>query len=247
MTGAAPGHVEGMTTTAATGTKPSVLVFDVNETLSDLSALGARFVEVGASASTAPLWFAATLRDGFALTAAGQNPPFAEVAQAQLASLLSESLLNRSVDEAVRLIMDGFRSLELHPDVASGVRQLQEAGFRLVTLSNGATSVAERLLEGGTGDCFERLLSVEDAGAWKPSPRAYAHALSVCEVAADEAMLVSVHPWDIDGARRAGLQAAWVNRTGAPWPGIFEEPTHTVASIEELPELWRAEGGAPSV
>ena len=40
------------------GMRPSVIVFDVNETLSDLSPLGARFVEVGASASAAPLWFA---------------------------------------------------------------------------------------------------------------------------------------------------------------------------------------------
>ena len=46
-----------------------MIVFDDNETLSDLSPLGARFVEVGASASAAPLWFASILRDGFALTA----------------------------------------------------------------------------------------------------------------------------------------------------------------------------------
>ena len=227
--------------------RPSVLVFDVNETLSDLSPLGARFVEVGASASTAPLWFASTLRDGFALTAAGQNPSFAEVAQGLLATLLSESMLNRSVEDAVRLIMDGFRSLELHPDVASGVRRLHEDGHRLVTLSNGPVSVAERLLEGATGDCFERFLSVEDAGAWKPSPRAYAHALEVCEVPAEEALLVAVHPWDVDGARRAGLRAAWVNRSGAPWPEVFEAPTHTVASLEELADLWRPEGGGPGV
>ena len=46
--------------------RPSVIAFDVNETLSDLSPLGARFLEVGASASAAPLWFASVLRDGFA-------------------------------------------------------------------------------------------------------------------------------------------------------------------------------------
>src|SRR3954452_20251769 len=104
--------------------RPSVIAFDVNETLSDLSPLGARFVEVGASASAAPLWFASVLRDGFALTALGDNPPFAGVARELLMVQLAESQLNRSVEEAARHVMDGFASLELHPDVASAVDQL---------------------------------------------------------------------------------------------------------------------------
>ena len=224
--------------------RPSVIVFDVNETLSDLSPLGARFVEVGASASTAPLWFASILRDGFALTAAGGIAPFAGVARELLVSILSESQLHRSVGEAVDHVMAGFSELELHPDVASGVDRLQQDGFRLVTLSNGATSIAERLLTAGNvRDRFETLLSVEDAGAWKPARAAYEHALAACGVPAEEALLVAVHPWDIDGARRVGLQTVWVNRSGAPYPGVFEEPTHTVASIEEIAELWS--GPAP--
>ena len=119
--------------------RPTVIAFDVNETLSDLSPLGARFLEVGASASAAPLWFASVLRDGFALTAAGENPPFAGVARELLLSqLVGGAQLNRPVEEAARHVMDGFASLELHPDVASGVDRLHEDGFRLVTLSNGA-------------------------------------------------------------------------------------------------------------
>ena len=152
--------------------RPSVIAFDVNETLSDLSPLGARFVEVGASASAAPLWFASVLRDGFALTAAGENPPFAGVARELLLGQLAEAQLNRPLEEAAQHVMDGFASLELHADVASGVDRLHEDGFRLVTLSNGAASVAERLLtSANVRDRFERLLSVEDAGAWKPSAR----------------------------------------------------------------------------
>ncbi len=101
--------------------RPSVIAFDVNETLSDMSPLGARFVEVGASATVAPLWFASVLRDGFALTAAGENPAFADVVHDVLVSLLSQVQLNRSVDEAAGHVMDGFATLEVHADVASGV------------------------------------------------------------------------------------------------------------------------------
>jgi 2-haloacid dehalogenase len=219
--------------------RPSVIAFDVNETLSDLSPLGARFVEVGASASAAPLWFASVLRDGFALITAGENPPFAGVARELLLSQLSEAQLNRSVEEAATHVMDGFTSLELHADVASGIDRLHEDGFRLVTLSNGATSVAERLLtSGNVRDRFEHLLSVEDAGAWKPAARAYEHAAQTCDVKPDQMLLVAVHPWDVDGARRAGLQSCWLNRSGAPFPATFLDPTYTVGSLEEIAELW---------
>ena len=48
---------------------PAVLLFDVNETLSNMSPMASRFVDVGAPAHLAATWFASLLRDGFALTA----------------------------------------------------------------------------------------------------------------------------------------------------------------------------------
>ena len=219
--------------------RPSVIAFDVNETLSDMSPLGARFVEVGASATVAPLWFASVLRDGFALTAAGENPAFADVVHDVLVSMLSQAQLNRSVDEAAQYVMDGFASLEVHADVASGVSRLEEEDFRLVTLTNGGAAVAERLLtSAGLRDRFERLLSVEDAEAWKPAPAPYHYAASECGVEPAQMALVAVHPWDVDGATRAGLQSVWVNRSEAPYPSTFTPPTHSVASIDEIADLW---------
>ena len=57
---------------------PRVLVFDVNETLSDMAPLGDRFADVGALPHLAGTWFAGMLRDGFALTVHGVNPSFAD-------------------------------------------------------------------------------------------------------------------------------------------------------------------------
>ncbi|WP_434620449.1 hypothetical protein [Arthrobacter sp. A5] len=56
---------------AAVGVKASVIAFDVNETLSDMSPIGVCFGEVGAPEYLAKAWFASLLRDGFALAAAG--------------------------------------------------------------------------------------------------------------------------------------------------------------------------------
>ena len=157
---------------------PAVVLFDVNETLSDMAPLARRFEDVGASPSLAATWFASLLRDGFALTAAGASAPFAVVGAEVLRTLLPADQVNRSLDEAVEHVMAGFSALPVHPDVPEGLRALAATGRRLVTLSNGSASVAEGLLaRAGLTSYLERLLSVEDAGAWKPAAAAYAYAV----------------------------------------------------------------------
>ena len=215
--------------------RPLLLVFDVNETLSDMSPLSSRFRDVGAPAHLAGLWFAEVLRDGFALAAAGSMETFAKLGAEALRVRLEGLDLQRPIDEAVEHVMGGFSELDVHPDVPGGVRALSDLDIRLVTLSNGSAGVADRLLTGtGLRDQFERLLSVEEAGAWKPAADSYAYALRECGVAPVDAMLVAVHPWDVDGAARAGLATAWINRSGGSYPSYFTAPDLTVTSLEDL-------------
>jgi 2-haloacid dehalogenase len=215
--------------------RPRVLVFDVNETLSDMSAMGQRFEDVGAPPHLARVWFAELLRDGFALTAAGASEPFAHIATEVLRANLQGLSLDREADDAVAYVMDGFAGLAVHPDVSDGVRALAGPGIRLVTLSNGSTSVAQALFErAGIGHHFEVLLSVDQAGAWKPAREAYAYALERCGVDAVDAMLVASHPWDVDGASRAGLRTAWIDRAGREYPKHFESPDLRAQSLMDL-------------
>jgi 2-haloacid dehalogenase len=215
--------------------RPRLLVFDVNETLSDMAPLSARFEDVGAPAHVARLWFAELLRDGFALTVSGDIESFATLGAEALRVRLHGQALDRPLDAAVDHVMQGFSELAVHPDVVEGVRALGDLGIRLVTLSNGSASVADALLQGaGVRDLFERLLTVEDAGVWKPARRAYAYALEECGVEPMDAMLVAVHPWDIDGARRAGLATAWIDRSDGRYPSYFGAPDLRVASLTEL-------------
>ncbi|MFC8410025.1 haloacid dehalogenase type II [Arthrobacter sp. NPDC057259] len=215
---------------------PSVIVFDVNETLSDMSPMGGRFEEVGAPVELAKLWFASLLRDGFALAAAGSNQGFAAIGAAVLRELFARAELNRPLDDAVLHVMDGFGSLDVHSDVPDGIRSLADAGYRLVTLSNGSARIAGKLLDdAGIRESFEALLSVEDAPAWKPARASYEYAASRLGVEPGEMLLVAVHPWDIHGAARAGLRTAWLNRSGGGYPAHFEAPDITVAALTELP------------
>ncbi len=219
----------------------TVIVFDVNETLSDMSPMAERFAQTGAPASLAKVWFAGLLRDGFALAAAGGREKFAVIAAESLRGTLTGLSLNRTLDDAVDHIMEGFAALTLHPDAASGIRALKAAGFRLTTLTNGSTRVAERLFSdaGILGD-FERLLSVEDAPGWKPLRGAYDYAAQTCGVEAARMLLTAVHPWDIHGAAQAGMRTAWINRTGTPYPGYFTAPDITISALDELAPLLTA-------
>src|SRR5690348_3333434 len=111
---------------------PSLVVFDVNETLSDMGPMAERFRDVGAPAHLAQLWFAALLRDGFALAAAGGHERFAVLAREVLHDLLTglplkpdlNADLKADLDVAVEHVLAGFASLRVHPDVPEGVRDL---------------------------------------------------------------------------------------------------------------------------
>lgn len=216
---------------------PRAVVFDVNETLSDMRPMADRFTDVGAPAHLGPLWFATTLREGFALAAPGDVATFATIGGSVARELLSGVALDRGVDAAVEHILRGFRGLPLHPDVAPGVAALRAAGLRLVTLSNGGTEVAERLLgDAGLRREFAHVLSVDDAGEWKPSAAAYIYAADKCGVAPGHALMVAVHPWDLHGAARAGMSTAWIDRFGGRFPSYLRRPDLVVRLLPELAE-----------
>jgi len=218
--------------------RPTFVLFDVNETLSDLQPLRARFEEVGAPGQLLELWFASTLRDGFALTAAGAYADFRTIALGVLRGQLAHvEALRGDAGEAADHIVAGFGELDVHPDVPDGVRRLANAGVRMATLTNGAAKVAEKLLErAGLSELVERRLSVDEVRRWKPAPEPYQHALREVAVSPAECVLVAARPWDIDGAKRAGLQAAWLNRKRAPYPDFFERPDATAETLGGLAE-----------
>ncbi|MFF4761749.1 haloacid dehalogenase type II [Streptomyces sp. NPDC001292] len=213
-----------------------VLVFDVNETLTDMTALGARLEDAGLSVGLLPQWFAGVLRDGIALTLAGGRAPFAQVAGDGLRTLLARERPERDPEPLVEHVLAGLSELPVHPDVPGGVRALHAAGHRLATLTNGSVDTTRAVLtRAGLADCFEAHLDVQGAGGrWKPAAAAYAHALGALDVPAASALLVAVHPWDIDGASRAGLRTAWLRRTPVPYPSALRPADLEATGVTDL-------------
>jgi 2-haloacid dehalogenase len=215
---------------------PSVVLLDVNETLSDLAPLRERFEQVGAAGDLLPTWFAATLRDGIALAASGRYEDFPEVARAALRPLLGRvGGLGRPLEEAAEHILGGIGALRVHPDVEPGLRRLRDAGLRTATLTNGSAANAGALLDrAGIADLVERNLDVSEVGRWKPAPEPYQNACRALGVAPSAAVLIAVHPWDVHGAKCAGLRGAWLDRHGDPYPSVFMAPD---VSAPDLPAL----------
>ncbi|WIG18115.1 HAD family hydrolase [Kocuria rosea] len=141
-----------------------VLVFDVNETLSDMRPLRHAFEEVGVPGELAATWFASVLREGFALAVHGEAQPFSVLGQETARTLFTLHPPAGDVEDAVARVLDAVQRLPLHADVPDGVRSLADAGFRLTALTNGSAATAEGLLErAGVRQHFEQVCSVEDA------------------------------------------------------------------------------------
>ncbi len=214
--------------------RPSVLLFDVNETLSDLSSMGDRFAEVGLPPHLAPTWFAGLLRDGLAVTVTGRQAVFKDIG-ADVLRGLAVGVDGVDHDTAIEHVLGAFATLDLHPDVIDGLRELHGSGIRLATLTNGSAAIPESLLtRAGVDDVMERFLSVDDAGIWKPHADAYAYAVRTMGADVADTMLVAAHPWDIDGAARAGLATAYVNRQDRPYPRHFRAADLEVDSFAAL-------------
>lgn len=146
-------------------------------------------------------------------------------------------------DEAIDHVLAGFTGLDVHPDVPAGIRALHDAGFRLVTMTNGSVAVTESLLErAGLRDRFELLLDVHGPRRWKPVSEPYRYVVDAVGVPAAEVMLVAVHPWDVHGAILAGLRGTWVRRGTPPmsYPHVMASPTLMVDNLIELADCLQA-------
>ena len=212
-----------------------ILVFDVNDTISDMRAMGPVFEQVGVAGELAATWFASILREGFALAVHGESRHFAVLGQEVARTLFAAHPPNRDVEEAVAHVLDGVQRLPVHADVPAGVEALAAAGHRLMALTNGSAGTAEGLLErGGVRQHFEEVLSVEDAPCWKPASEAYTWASTLWQIPVDRMTMVAVHPWDLHGASRAGLRTAWIDRYGAPYPAYARSPDVRVSDLTQL-------------
>ena len=213
-----------------------VLVFDVNETLLDMSALDPHFQRVFGDASVRVEWFQTMLQSAFLTTITGPYKPFGEHFRAALAITALRRDLRVSPDDE-RAILAEVRTLPAHADVRPALERLRSAGFRLAALTNSTLEVEEaQLRHANLGDLFERALSADSGKRLKPAVEAYENAARDLGVATREIRMVAAHVWDVQGALRAGCAAAFVERPGAVWNPLLERPDIVGPDLGEIAE-----------
>ncbi|MDV6013599.1 HAD family hydrolase [Haloechinothrix sp. LS1_15] len=201
--------------------RPDTVLFDVVETLMSLEPLRERFAAVGLAPELLARWFDRVLRDGMALSLAGDYVPFPRVAAAALHTLSGGELGDADVEH----VLAGFGELPPQPDAEPAARELAGAGVQLACLTNGTEhGTRDFLARTGLDRTIETVISVAEAGSWKPPARVYEHALHHLGRRAAGTALVAVHAFDCHGARRAGLTTGWASRHEGRYPDIFAAP-----------------------
>lgn len=211
-------------------------MFDVNETLLDMSALDPHFQRVFGDASVRIEWFQTMLQSAFLTTIAGPYKPFGEHFRAALAMTALRRDLRVSPEDE-RAILAGVRTLPAHPDVRPALERLRSTGFRLAALTNSTTEVEEaQLRNANLADLFDVALSADTVKRLKPAPEAYAGAAQKLGVAPSGMRMVAAHVWDVQGALRAGCAAAFVERPGVMWNPLLDRPDIVGPDLGEIAE-----------
>jgi 2-haloacid dehalogenase len=207
---------------------PSIIVFDVNETLLDIDTLTPLFTRVFGKQRVLREWFAQLVLYSQTMTLSGLYTPFGELgvgALQMVADIRQVTLTDADINE----FKERMSSLPAHPDAAPALTRLRDAGFRLVTLTNSASSASPTPLEkAGLSQYFEQHFSIETVGKFKPAPDTYQLVADTLAVDTSDLCLVACHLWDTIGAQAAGCRGAFLTR---PYNAMLNAPNVPVPDL----------------
>jgi len=205
-------------------TSAPIIVFDVNETLLDITTLEPLFKRMFGDPLVLREWFAQLILYSQTMTLCGRYSPFGELGVGtlrMLASIHGTTVEASDIDE----LKARMSTMPAHPDVIPALSALRDAGLRLVTLTNSPSAASPSPLErAGLGEFFERSFSVEAVRKFKPAPETYQLVAREMNVEMADLVLVACHLWDTAGAQAAGGFGALVTR-----------PHNAILPVAELP------------
>lgn len=215
---------------------PRICVFDVNETLLDLRALDSQFARVFGDVGARQMWFTQMLQNAFVSTITGPYRDFSQLGAAAL-DMVAARLGVTISPEGKNAMLSEMRRLPPHPDTQDALTRLQQAGLRLVALTNSTAQVAEaQLTNAGLNGYFEQIFSADVVQRLKPAPEPYRMVADRLGVGIGDLRLIAAHAWDIAGALRVGCAAAFVARPGMVLDPLVERPDVVGADLREVAE-----------
>jgi 2-haloacid dehalogenase len=215
---------------------PEALVFDAYGTLFDVHSVtrlaDSRFPGRGAALSQA--WRTKQLEYTWLRSLMGRYDDFNAVTAEALDWAIESLALDAKPGDRDAL-MRAYRTLDMFPEVREALAKLGERR-PLAILSNGHPDMLDAVVDHNELRVFfgERVLSVHEAGVFKPDPRVYALATTHLALPAASIGFVSSNGWDAAGARSFGFAAYWVNRGKAPVERLGSPPDAVVDDLAGL-------------
>jgi 2-haloacid dehalogenase len=215
---------------------PSICVFDVNETLLDIEFIAPLFERLFGDRKVLREWFGQLILYSEAITLSGPYTTFFTLGQGVLKMLGLIHNVSIQKDD-IEELRTRLLTMPAHPDVPAGLKQLKDAGFRLVTLTNSPPDPqTSPLKHAGIDGWFEKSFSVDRVRRFKPAPQVYHMVAEEFDVPPAAICMVAAHVWDTIGAQSIGCSGALITR-----PGNTPLPVHRLpqpqAVAPELPAL----------
>jgi 2-haloacid dehalogenase len=213
------------------------VVFDAYGTLFDvhsvISACDQSFPGHGAALSQA--WRAKQLEYTWLRSLMGRYKDFWQVTESALVFACMNLGLSCPPDTRAKLL-ETYLHLNPFPEVQQALRALSD--YSLAILSNGSPRMLKAAVESADlKGVFSRIISVDEAKIYKPSPRVYRLAPQKLRVATSAIGFISANFWDIAGAKAFGFHTYWVNRSKAPAEELGLVPDATLRSLADLVDI----------
>lgn len=215
--------------------QPKTLVFDVNETLLDLTPVSTAITEaLGGNPHVARIWFRTLLHYSLVESITNNWLPFAEIATAVLQMVAREEGVQLEEGEAKALVQP-MLSAPAHAEVPKALERLQSMGYRLCVLTNSdEDTLARQLQHAGLEHFFSARYSVSRMKMYKPALSVYEWVCREEGVAPEDGIMIAAHAWDLTGAARTGMQTAFVLRPGKQWYPKAPSPTIVCTDLTHL-------------
>jgi 2-haloacid dehalogenase len=213
-------------------------VFDAYGTVFDFASAAARCRDVlgDKAAALTALWRDKQLQYSWLRAVQGRHADFWQVTGDALDFALETMGL---ADAALRRrLMELYLTLETFPEVPAVLRQLKDRGFKTAILSNGSPGMLDAAVKGAKLEgLLDAVLSVEEAGVYKPHPKVYQLALDRLQLPAAAMIFLSSNAWDAYAASAFGMRVAWCNRYAQRRERLPGAPDREISTLSELPAL----------
>ena len=212
------------------------LAFDMYGTLVDPIRIWKQLEKYipGDAQRIAEIWRQKQLEFTFRLTAMERYEDFEQVTRKALDYALVASGHSLETQQK-NLLMAQYNDLERFADVEPGLQRLKDAGYTMVVFSNGSPAMLSAIMQAANLERYcSGFVSVDEVKVYKPSPVVYRHVANRLGRPLDQVRLISSNPFDAIGAESAGMQAAWVNRSGGLFDTLASPPEMIVGTLIEL-------------